>query len=72
MIGGVEFVSRSNGEALGISVGSAPGRKAQAVMVRRGGVIYTVAYCRNDKEAARLRVALAELLSVRYEEGQCS
>lgn len=47
---------------LAVGVGRMPMRKSQCVTVRRGSVIYTAAYCRNDEEADRLVGALCELL----------
>ncbi len=50
---------------LAVGVGHMPDRKQQCVTVRRGSVVYTVAYCRNDEEARRLVAALTELTNAR-------
>jgi hypothetical protein len=46
---------------LSIGVGHHSMRKSVCVMVQRGSVLYTVAYCRNEEEADRLWHALLEL-----------
>ncbi len=46
---------------LAIGVGYHPLRKSVTIQVRRGSVVYTVAYCRNEDEADRLWQALLEL-----------
>lgn len=42
-------------------------RKSPAVVVRRGSVIHTVAYCRDEAEADRLWEALIELTGANRE-----
>lgn len=54
---GVEF---TRGD-LGVGITKMPWRKSICVTVRRGSVVYTAAYCRNEEEAERLRDALEEL-----------
>lgn len=45
-----------------------PIRKSPAVVVRRGSVIYTTAYCRSEEEADRLWEALVEITGAVREE----
>lgn len=52
---------------LAIGVMQHPERKSPAVIVHRGSVVYTVAYCRSDEEADRFWEALVELTGARTE-----
>jgi hypothetical protein len=47
--------------SLSIGVMQHPIRKSPAVVVHRGSVVYTVAYCRSEEEADRFWEALLEL-----------
>lgn len=46
---------------LSIGVMQHPERKSPSVIVHRGSVLYTVAYCRSEEEADRFWKALLEL-----------
>lgn len=56
--------------ARGLSIGvmQHPERKSPAVIVHRGTVVYTVAYCRSVEEADRFWEALVELTGAGKEE----
>ena len=47
---------------LAVGITRHPLRKQVCVTVRRGSVVYTAAYCRNEEEADRLWAALRELV----------
>ena len=48
-------------DGLAVGITRLDWRKNIAVTVRRGSVVYTAAYCRNEDEADRLWAALVEL-----------
>jgi hypothetical protein len=50
---------------LSVGVMQHPERKSPAVIVHRGSVVYTVAYCRSAEEADRLWAALIEITGAR-------
>lgn len=52
---------------LSIGVMQHPERKSPGVVVHRGSVVYTVAYCRSDEEADRFWEALVELTGAQSE-----
>lgn len=55
---------------LAIGIGYMPGRVSKCITVRRGGVIYTTAYCRSSLEGDRLVEALTELTGAKPLEGE--
>ncbi len=52
---------------LSIGVMQHPERKSPAVIVHRGTVVHTVAYCRTQEEADRFWEALVELTGAKAE-----
>lgn len=59
--GSAQLIEFQCGDRLAVGVGWMPGRKQPCVVVRRGGTVYTAAYCRSVEEAQRLIDALYEL-----------